>query len=143
MEVCDIDKVRFNPFGATEQELLAYALDDAWLIRFETTIDGSPAREYLRSFYRKREDYRESTKLGEMLVCHGVIDQPQLAAVLCYQLEHPGMKLGEAILALGFCRITDIEATLEAQTHIRDDLEDLASYKAQIATIRERLKSYL
>lgn len=143
MELRDIDQVRFNPFGASGQELLAYALDDAGLLCAATTIDGSSAREYLRSFYRKREDYRESTKLGELLVRQGVVGQPQLVDVLRYQKEHPGMKLGEAILALGYCRISDLEKALEAQSHIREDLEDLASYKEQIASIRARLLTYL
>lgn len=142
MEVHGIDKDRFNPFGASEQEMLAYALDDAGLINAQTTIGECSAREYLRAFYRKREDYRESTKLGKMLVRQGVISPPQLAEVLHYQQEHPGMKLGEAILALGFCRISDLERALEVQSCIREDLEDLAEYKAQIASIRERLLTY-
>lgn len=141
MQVQQIDAERHNPFQATEQELLAYALDDAGLLRAETAIDGRAAREHLQSFYKKRELYRESTKLGDLLVRQGVLVEEQLAAALKHQISRPGAKLGEVVLGLGFCRIEDLERALEAQARIRIDLDDLAVYRAQIAAIRERLRA--
>lgn len=141
MEVQRIDADRYNPFLASEQELLAYALDDAGLVSAETAIDGRPAREHLQSFYAKRELYRESTKLGDLLVRQGVLTQIQLAAALKHQVNRPGVKLGEVVLGLGFCRIEDLERALEAQARIRIDLDDLAAYRSQISAIRERLRA--
>lgn len=139
MNVSGINSERFNPFGASDQELLAHALDDAGLAREETRIDGEPARALLASFYRKRAEFRESTKLGFLLVRDGTIDRERMAAALAHQRRNAGMKFGEALLALEFCGIDDLERALAIQTQLRVDLDDLDACRAQVAAIRERL----
>ncbi|HEY5999599.1 MAG TPA: hypothetical protein VI078_09920 [bacterium] len=139
MDVAGIDTERFNPFGATGQELLANALDDAGLLREGTRIDGLPARAFLESFHRKRAEFREATKLGFLLVRDGTIDRERMADALAYQRRHPGMKFGEAILALGHCRLEDLERALAVQAKIRVDLDEFESCRAQVSAIRERI----
>lgn len=139
MDVTGIDMQRFNPFGATAQELLAHALDDAGLARAGTRIDGLPARSFVESFQRKRAEFREATKLGYLLVRDGTIDRGHMADALALQRRTPGMKFGEAILALGHCRIDDLERALAVQAKIRVDLDDLEACRTQVAAIRERM----
>lgn len=143
MEVYFIDSERMNPFGATEQEFMAYALDDAGLLTEETLIDGLPARGYLESFYRKREIYRESTRLGMLLVTQGVLSREQLAKALSHQQQLPGARIGEVVLRMGFCRIEDLENALEMQARIRLDIDELEVYRSEIAAARERLNARL
>ena len=139
MDVTAIDTTRFNPFGASGQELLAYALDDAGLVREETRIDGLPARSLLESFHSKRAEFRDATKLGFLLVRDGTIEREQMADALAHQRRHPGMKFGEAILALGHCGLDDLERALAVQAQIRVDLDDLEACRAQVASIRARI----
>lgn len=141
MDVHFIDADRLNPFGASEQEFMAYALDDAGLLRPETVIDGKLAREFLESFYKKRETYRESTRLGMLLVSQGVLNREQLAAALSHQQRLDGAKIGEVVLRLGFCRIEDLERALETQTRIRVDIDELETYRSQVAAARARLNA--
>lgn len=143
MDVRFIDADRLNPFGASEQEFMSYALDDAGLLRAETTIDGRPARDYLKTFYEKRERYRESTRLGMLLVARGVLNREQLATALAHQQSTKGAKIGEVVLSLGFCRIEDLERALDAQARIRIDIDELELYRAQILAARERLNARL
>ena len=142
MNVNHIDLERFNPFGATAEELLAYALDAAGLINSETRISDRAAREFLDRFYHKREDYREATKIGGLLIRQGVLTREQLADALRMQKSHPDMKLGEAILALRVCTLVDIEQALETQIRIREDLQDLEECRTHFNAIRERLRKY-
>lgn len=141
MDVHFIDADRLNPFGASEQEFMAYALDDAGLLSPQTIIDGRLAREFLESFYKKRELYRESTRLGMMLVSQGVLSREQLVVALEHQQGLQGAKIGEVILRLGFCQIEDLERALAAQTRIRFDIDEIEIYRAQVAAARERLNA--
>jgi hypothetical protein len=137
-----IDTEKLNPFGATGEELLAYALDDAGLLTPATVIDGRPAREYLEAFFRKRDFYRETTKLGEVLVRGRAITSEQLTAALRLQAEHHDLKLGEALLEIGACSFEEIHRALEDQASIRGDLRDIDDHRAYIAAIRDRLRQY-
>lgn len=142
MNVEGIDTERLNPFGATGPELLAYALDDAGMLAEATLIDGTPARQHLQEYFRKRETYREMTRLGEVLVHNHVVTQEQLVAALQFQRERPGLKLGEALLETGACRFEDIRRALDNQARIRGDLADIDDHRAHIAAIRDRLRQY-
>lgn len=135
MDVRSIEIGRLNPFGASEQEFMAYALDKANLLGAGTTIDGRPAREHLDAFCRKREIYRESTRLGSLLVSRGLLNSVQLTAVLDRQRES-GQRIGEVVLRLGLCRVEDLEGVLAAQVRMREDIHDLESLRSQIAAVR-------
>jgi hypothetical protein len=142
VEVRHIDAGRQNPLDASEQELLAYALDDAGLLRAETLIDGRPAREFLDAFYGKREIFRESTRLGALLVTRGVLNRAQLSVAL-EQQRQCGKRIGEVVLRLGYCRPEDLERVITAQLRMREDIDDLESLRAQIAAARTRLNARL
>lgn len=141
MNVDGIESGRFNPFGAGPDELVAYALDDAGLLGEGTTIDGRPARLLLEAFYRRRGEYREATRIGDLLVRAGAISREQLAVALELQRDRAGKLLGEALVELGACRPGEIERLLAAQGRIRGDLEDLEEHRRRIRELRERLRS--
>lgn len=63
IKVSDIDIDKFNPFGATDEELIAVALDQAGLLKHSTVINGKPARDCFSAFHSKRELYRKSAQI--------------------------------------------------------------------------------
>lgn len=143
LQVFDIDTENFNPFGATSEELLASALDEAGLIKLTTTINEVLAREFCNKFYDKRENYRELTKLGNLLIKNNFITYSQLQNALEYQRKHPDSKIGNSLLELKICTLEDIEACLKIQAEIREDMEEIDISQKRIFEIRERLKKYI
>ena len=139
MRVQGIDAA-VNPFGASGPELLAHALDDAGVLGPATTIDGRPARDLLRSFHAKREEFRESTRLGGLLVSRGVLDRQQLVEALRRQRELGGARLGDVLVELGFCRREDLAGALATQAQIRHDIDELATRRSKIEEIARRLE---
>jgi hypothetical protein len=142
IKLSGVDSEGFNPFKASAEELLAYALDDAGLINPSTTINGRAAKDFLLSFYHKRENYREATKLGTLLVNQGVLTQEQLHEALKLHRSREGMKIGEALVSLKICTVEDIEKNLDAQIKIREDIRDLEGAKQKVDSLKERLRKY-
>jgi type IV pilus assembly protein PilB len=50
--------------------------------------------------------------IGESLVKSGVITQEQLAKALEEQKEHPGEKIGQILLRLGYLPVEELESLL-------------------------------
>ncbi len=111
-----------NPFGATAEELLAGTLDENGLLSTHTKINGQSARRLCNAYYKKRNQFREATRLGDLLVRAGLITPAQLNKALHQQKNH-NAPLGEVIVSLGFCRTEEIEITLERQKTIREEFE--------------------
>lgn len=143
INIFDIDTEKFNPFGATPEELVSIALDEAGLNKDSTTINECLARELCNSYFCKRDIYRELTKLGNILLKNSVITKEQLTQALEFQKSQPDLKLGNAFLALNMCSLDDIEKSLNIQTQLRDDIEELEQFKLRVSNIKERLKRYM
>jgi hypothetical protein len=140
--VAGLDKDKYNPFAASEEELLAAALDEAGLLQPSTTINGLPADDRLQSYIVKRSRYQEVLKIGALLVRRGVLQDSDLRKALELQQSRPRMRLGEAMVALGLCSGDEIDRTLDEQAQIREGMEDLDKFRKQINTIKGRLKRY-
>lgn len=138
----EINTDKFNPFGASEEELVANALDEAGLIKATTIINDKIAREFCNSFFDKRDNYKESTKLGNLLIKNALITGDQLYEALEYQKSHPGVRLGDALVALCICTLQGIEESLTTQNLIREDIKQLDTFKDKIADIKKRLGKY-
>jgi hypothetical protein len=132
----------FNPFKASAEELLAYALDDADLLNSTTTINGQLSRALLSSFYEKRRNYRELTNLGFLLVNQGILTEEQMHRALKLQRSKEGIKFGEALVLLGICSLEEIEKNLAAQIKVRQDIKDLEATKKEVNAIRDRVRKY-
>ena len=139
----DINTELFNPFGAMAEELITSAIDEAGLLLPDTTVNNKPAKDFLKSFFEKRENYKESTKLGNLLVRNSVISSSQLQIALDYQRLHPALKLGDILIDFEICTIESIEKGLETQTKIREDIRELDNFKKRIIDIKSRLKKYI
>jgi hypothetical protein len=141
--ICNIDTEKFNPFGASPEELISIALDEAGLNQAETTINKVSSRELCKFFYDKRDNYRELTKLGNILMKNSVISPQDLQSALEYQKLNPELKLGNAFLKLNLCSLEDIEASLDIQNQIREDMEELELFRRRIVNIKNRLRTYI
>jgi hypothetical protein len=142
VRISNLGNGAYNPFGADAAELLAAALDEAGLLEPETTFDGRQAEVPLQSYFSKRTQYREVSRLGTLLVQKGIVSKDDLGRALSLQRESPGMKLGEAMTKLGLCSVEDIEKHLDAQLDIRKDIEDLEAFRRKIDSIKKRLRAH-
>ena len=118
IEVSSINAEDFAAFGATEAELVAYALDDIGLLAPDTQIDGQAARPLVESFYFKRQKVRRTTRLGNLLIQEGIITREQLIEALSCHVTRE-IPLGEALVELKFCSREQLEATLSKQAEMR------------------------
>ena len=114
----NLKKDQFAPFNASEDELLSFALDEAGLISDETVINDKVARELVKSFYNKRENFRQNTRLGHILVKEYNISKEDLIRALTYH-EQIGGQLGKAFVHLNICTEAQIEEALKTQSKMR------------------------
>jgi hypothetical protein len=108
----------FAAFGATAEELVAYALDDIGVLSPDTLINGERARPLVESFYHKRQQVRRSTRLGNLLIQSGVITREQLIEALSCHVTRE-VPLGEALILLSFCTQEQLDDTLSQQAEMR------------------------
>ena len=114
----NLKKDQFAPFNVSEDELLSFALDEAGLISDETVINDKVARELVKSFYNKRENFRQNTRLGHILVKEYNISKDDLIRALTYH-EQTGGQLGKAFVHLNICTEVQIEEALKTQSKMR------------------------
>lgn len=114
----NLKKDQFAPFNVTEDELVSFALDEAGLITDETIINDKSARELVKSFYTKRENFRQKTRLGHILVKEYNISKEDLIKALTYH-EQSGGQLGKAFVHLNICTEEQIEEALKTQSKMR------------------------
>ncbi|MEI7474338.1 MAG: hypothetical protein WCK67_06120 [bacterium] len=143
LNISEINIDNFNPFGATAEELLALALDEAGLLSEVTKINETSAKALCKSLFVKRDAYKELTKLGNILIKKHVITAAQLNEALEYQRQHNENKLGNTLLALNMCKIEEIERCLDIQNQIRDDIEKLDNFQHRVLNIKNRLRKYI
>lgn len=143
LNISEINIDNFNPFGATAEELLALALEEAGLISEKTKINEIIAKSLCKSLYSKRDAYKELTKLGNILIKKHVISVAQLTEALEYQRLHTDSRLGNTLLSLKMCELEEIERCLDIQNQIRDDMEKLDNFQHRITNIKNRLRKYI
>lgn len=131
-----------NPFGATQEELVASALDDSGLMQSKTTINGKEASTIFQSYCKKKSLFQEATRLGNILLKEAIISQEQLAEALKIQME-TGHPLGEVLVTQNICTETDIERGLAHQQALREDLYRLEQEKENRKNIWRRIIGFL
>lgn len=112
----------FFHLGATDGELLSYALDEAGLLSDHTLIDGKSARTLLGQFYQKRSQLRQNSRLGNLLITEGYITKEQLVEALTYHVDQ-NIPLGEALVQLKLCSGAQVEQALSKQAQLRRQAE--------------------
>lgn len=140
--ISNINTDMFNPFGAREEELIADALESACLVNEATRVNDKPAKDVLKIFHTRRENFKISTKLGNLLVQNNIISQAQLDHALRIQHESPDKKLGDILQEQQFCIYKHIESILKKQAEIRRNLEELDSLKKQMHLLFSKLESF-
>lgn len=111
----------FAGFGATAAELISFALDEVGLLDDHTLVNGKSARDLAEQFYRKRKQIRQNSRLGNLLVQHGIISKAQLIEALHYHVTQD-IPLGKALLHLQFCSAEQLEWALRQQVSLRSHL---------------------
>lgn len=124
IKIFDINTKKYNPFGASAEELLANAMDDSGLLKSSTTINDKSAIALCRVFNHKRENYKELTKLGNLLITNNVISSDELKEALTYQMENPDLQIGNILLNLDLCSMQDIDKCLNAQVKLREEIKN-------------------
>lgn len=131
-----------DPFSATTEELLAAALKEAGLITSGTTINGRAVIECLESWNLKNSRSRELSRIGNLLLRHGMLSEEELRRALRLQDEKQGLLLGEALVELGICTPGQVDKVLGAQGRIREDMRDLLKFREKIDAIKKRLRNH-
>ncbi len=101
-----------NPFGATEAELLASALDTSGLLTKSTMINGISAWDAYQSYCKKRKQFQQSINLGNTLVKHLVLSQAHLRQALDMQKENQ-KPLIDILLEEAYCNEAEIKEALD------------------------------
>jgi len=117
--VKNISKDKFSPFNATEEELIAFSLDENSLLSEKTTINEFSARELVISFYNKREKFRQNSRLGHIIIKENNLSKDELIKALAYHEENE-VPLGVAFIRLGICTEEQVRKALEIQTQMRN-----------------------
>lgn len=139
--IIGVETYKYNPFNATAEELIAHSLDENALINEYTLINGKPARNYCASYLDKCLKYREATRIGELLIRAKVINYDELHYALELQKETP-IPLGEILVSKGLCTEDIIEKALEQQSSIREDFEEINSFKQKKESIWQKVINF-
>lgn len=132
----------FKPFGATPEEVVANALNEAGILTSDTRINDISAADLCNSFLHRKTNFKQSTQLGNLLVKNKIITLQQLKDALHQQQIDPRAKLGNILIRMEACTKFDIERCINSQNQIREDLEALDSYQDKINIIRKRLSGH-
>ena len=65
--------------------------------------------------YVDEESSIEDNRIGQLLLRHRLLSLEQLEEVLDFQLGHPGLLLGEAVIEMGIATVEDIHSVLKLQ----------------------------
>jgi len=105
-------------FGVTPIEALAYVLSETGFINNDTRINDIQAYELAKNFYAKRNKFRQTTRLGHILMAEGVITKNQLVEALAQHVD-TGTPLGEVLINMGICNPLQIKSALDKQNQLR------------------------
>lgn len=112
----------FAGFGASAPELISFALDEIGLLDDHTLVNGKSARDLAEQFYRKRNQVRQNSRLGNLLVQHAMISKEQLINALRYHVAED-VPLGEALLQLKYCTAEQLKWALRQQASLRSQTQ--------------------
>ena len=129
----------FIPLGITPAEVIANALRESGLITNETQINDYSPIELCTSFLEKKSNYKQLSKLGNILVKNKVITLQHLKDALAEQKRDPAKKLGNILIDMHACTKYDIEKCVKSQSQIRNDIKKLDVYEDKINLLRRRL----
>ncbi|MDX2083794.1 MAG: hypothetical protein SFZ03_00195 [Candidatus Melainabacteria bacterium] len=130
-----------NPFQASPEELLAGVLDENGLLNEATVINQQPAQPLAQAYYRKRQQFRQATRLGQLLLQSGLIHAEQLTEALLHQQQLPNPRpLGELVVDLGYCQAQQVEALLSQQQRIRQDYDALEESRETTRNLWQQLR---
>lgn len=129
----------FRSFGVTPEEVIANTLHEAGIIASDTYINDTEAAVLCNLFLNKKENFKQATQLGNLLVKHRYITLQELKDALYEQKKNPTQKLGNILINMGFCTKFDIERCITSQNQIREDLEAIDTYRDKINSLRHRL----
>lgn len=139
-----INLKKLNPFDATEEELIAEALDENGLIAQDTKINGTLALDLLKSLNEKKRMQsairgKKSliTKVGSLLISRNVISSKQLRQALEYQ-KHTPVRIGEILVTLGFISKEQLAGIIEEQQRLRAILQQIQEREKLIVNIDYR-----
>jgi ribosomal protein S15P/S13E len=121
--VKNVETNKYNPFSATPEELIAQALNEYALINEDTMINNTRADEYCKSYSKRRNNFNEATRLGEMLLKSGIIDKGSLKLVLEIQTKEQ-KPVGQIFVEQGICTENDIQMLIKKQSSVRQDFEE-------------------
>ncbi|MBY0449493.1 MAG: hypothetical protein K2X01_02560 [Cyanobacteria bacterium] len=131
-----------NPFGATAEEFIANTLDDNGLIDPETLINDMSARQLSQQFLSKRASFQEATRLGNMLLAVGVINEEQLAQ--CLDKQHKSHQpLGQLLVDAGYCTQQQMLEILNQQSTVREHYEELAEAESRVKHVWDKLRAFM
>lgn len=111
----------FSGFSATPAELLSFALDEVGLLGPQTMVNGKLARELTESFYQKRQQVRQNTRLGNLLISENIITKEQLIEALAHHVDQ-NVPLGQALVHLKLCTQKQLKWALKQQASLRKRL---------------------
>ncbi len=137
--IFNINVELFKSLGASPEEILAHALNEAGLLNAETTINEMEATKLCNTFISKKGNYKQSTQLGNLLVKSRIVTLQQLKDALMEQKANPALKLGDILIEMKACTGFDIERCIRSQSEIRKNLEEIDSYQDKISGLRKKL----
>ena len=137
----DLNIETFKSLGINPDEVIANVLRESGLIASETKINGKSPIDLCTSFLKKKSNYQQLTKLGNLLVKNKVITLAQLKEALTEQQKSPELKLGNILIQDGACSKFDIENCIKSQNQIRQDIKKIDAYEDKIDSLRKRLSS--
>jgi len=138
--ISEINTSQFNPFAATDEELVANAMDQAGILTKNTRINGKLASDLCHNYYEKRENYKKSTQLGNLLVKDSIISHSQLKEALEYQKKQPYKKLGDTLVELNYCTKEEISGQLKNQSTVRSNLKDLDLITGNVSYLNKDIR---
>ncbi len=137
--ITGINMNTFTPLGITPAEVLANALRESGLITNYTQINNYNPIELCSSFLEKKSNYKQLSKLGNILVKNKVITLQHLKDALAEQERDPSKKLGNILINMKACSKYEIERCIKSQNQIRNDIKKLDEYEDKISLLRKKL----
>ncbi|MEW5820703.1 MAG: hypothetical protein AB1782_10970 [Cyanobacteriota bacterium] len=122
--ISNVDIEKCSIFNASAEELLANTLYENSLLKDNTVINGTPAIDFVMAYQKKKFNYQNATKIGQILIKTKKITNEQLERALEIQ-ETDSRPIGEILVEAGYCTQEELENALKRQQLLRDDLHEL------------------
>lgn len=113
-----IKKDQLIPFNVSEEEIVSFALDESGILADDTLVNGLNGRELVKSFFQKRENFKQNSRLGHILIKEYNLSKESLIKALAKH-EETEEPLGRCLVSLGLCTEEQIKLALETQAKMR------------------------